>query len=547
MSEYRWLNKESQDFLDKDYLVDQTTNERVDIVCEAAERILKKPGFAKRFKSYFQKGWYSWSTPIWCNFGNDRGLPISCFGTYVDDNMGSILQGAAEVGMMTKIGGGTSAYFGALRPKGSPIRKNGKSDGSVHFMKIFETIINIISQGSARRGTFAAYLPIDHGDFDDFVNIKHKGHSIQHIYSGIVIPEGWMESMLAGDKSKQKRWAKVLKSRATEGVPYIVFEDNANNGRPQVYKDKGLTIKGSNVCSEIMLPRDDEESFVCDLSSMNILYYDEWKDTDAVETLTYFLDAVMSEFIEKAKKVKFMERPLRFAERHRALGIGWFGWHSYLQSRMIAYESMEAKFLNTEIAQHIYEKSQAASRKMAIEYGEPEILRGYGLRNTTTCAIAPTKSSSFIIGQASEGIEPFKTNYHITDSAKQKYTFRNPYLELLLDSKGQNTYETWNAILKNGGSVQRLSFLDDHEKAVFKTFGEISPKEVVIQAAQRQKYVDQGQSLNLLIHPSVPARDVSKLLVEAWEMGIKSLYYQKSVNAAQNFAREILNCSACES
>jgi ribonucleoside-diphosphate reductase alpha chain len=280
---------------------------------------------------------------------------------------------------------------------------------------------------------------------------------------------------------------------------------------------------------------------------MNILHYDEWKDTNAVELMVCFLDAVMEEFIEKASKIEFMQRTVSFAKRHRALGLGWLGWHSYLQSKMIPWESMEAKFANVEIAKNIKTQAYEASAKLAQEYGEPDVCKGYGRRNSTLLAIAPTKSSAFIIGQVSEGIEPDKTNYYIKDLQKGKYTIKNLYLDKLLKEKGKDTEEVYNSILSSGGSVQHLSFLSENEKAVFKTFGEISPKEIVIQAAQRQKYIDQGQSLNLMIHPSVSTKDVNALVIEAWRLGIKSLYYQHSVNAAQSFTRNILSCANCES
>jgi ribonucleoside-diphosphate reductase alpha chain len=294
-----------------------------------------------------------------------------------------------------------------------------------------------------------------------------------------------------------------------------------------------------------MLPNGPDESFVCDLSSMNAIYYDEWKDTDAVETLVYLLDAVMTDFIEKAKKVGHFERAVRFAERHRALGVGILGWHSYLQSRMIPFESLQAKGLNVQIVKTIRTQADAASRNLAQEYGEPELLKGYGRRNTTLLAVAPTKSSAFILGQASETVEPERGNHRIDDLAKGKFTIKNKYLEALLESKGYNTDAVWDSIMKKGGSVQHIDILTPEEKAVFKTISEISPKEIIIQAAARQKYIDQGQSLNLFIHPSIPAKDVNALMIEAWRLGIKSLYYQKNVNAAQEFARNILDCASC--
>lgn len=547
-SKYRWLTEMSQVFLERDYLVDgQTVDQRVDEICNTAEKLLNKPGFAAKFKENFQKGWYSLSTPIWTNFGNERGMPISCFGSSISDSMESIAYTWAEVAMMTKYGGGTSATFGNLRPRGASIRDNGESSGSVHFMQAFENLIQIVSQGSTRRGNFAAYLPIDHADIMEFLQIRTEGFAIQDLSYGVCVPDYWMEEMINGDADKRKVWAKVLEMRANFGYPYISFIDNANNNTADCYKEKELKITHSNLCNEIYLPDNEDESFVCDLSSMNILHYDEWKDTDAVELLVYLLDAVMTEFIEKAKKIKFMERAVKFAERHRALGVGWLGWHSYLQSKMIPWESMEAKFHNTQIAKNIKDAAYKASAKLAEEYGEPEVCKGYGRRNTTLLAIAPTKSSAFILGQVSEGIEPHRTNYYIKDLQKGKFTIKNAELEKLLKAKGHDTEEVWKSILMNGGSVQHLECLTEEEKNVFKTFAEISPKEIMIQAAQRQKHIDQGQSLNLMIHPSVPTKDVNALIIEGWKMGIKGLYYQISVNAAQKFARSILTCTSCES
>ena len=545
---YIWLNEISQEFLNKDYLMaGQTLDERVDIICNTAEDLLSMSGFAAKFKSYIQKGWYSLSTPVWANFGASRGLPISCIGSHISDSMESILSTISETGMMSKLGGGTSAYFGDLRPRGSTISNNGESNGAVHFMSLYQSLINTVSQGSTRRGSMAAYLPVDHGDIDEFLNARSEGSPIQDLNTGVCISDSWMNSMIAGDPDKRRIQAKILESRANTGYPYIIFTDNANKGTPDVYRDKGMEITHSNLCTEIMLPDCDLESFVCDLSSMNLLYFDDWRDTDAVELLTYFLDAVMTEFINKASVIVFMDRAVRFAERHRALGIGQLGWHSYLQSKMIPFESMEAKYKNIEIAKTMHTQAQAASRRLAELFGEPEVLVGYGRRNTTLFAIAPTKSSAFILGQVSEGIEPHRANYYIKDLAKGKFTVRNPELVKLLKSKNLDNEEIWKSILMNAGSVQHLECLSDHEKSVFKTFREISQREIIIQAAQRQKYIDQGQSVNLMIHPSIPIKDVNALVIEAWKLGLKSLYYQISVNASQTFSRDILNCVSCES
>ena len=546
-NKYRWLTPESETFLQRDYLLaGQTLDERVDIICAEAERRLGIKDFAKKFKENIQKGWYSLSTPVWTNYATNRGLPISCFGSFVDDNMESILHNIAEVGMMTKMGGGTSAYFGKLRPRGSEIKDNGQSAGSVHQMQLFDKLITVVSQGKTRRGNFAAYLDIDHEDIMEFLTIRGEGSPIQDLSFGVCVPSQWLKEMKEGDAQKRKVWAKVLQIRAEFGYPYIQFTDNANNNTVDVYKDKNKKIYASNLCSEIMLPSNEEESFVCCLSSMNLLHFDEWYETDAVKMMVYFLDTVMEEFIEKASKIKFMERAVNFAKNHRALGLGRLGWHSYLQSKMIPFESLEAKLYNVKIAKFIKEQSYEASAELAQMFGEPEMLKGYGRRNTTLNADAPTKSSAFILGQVSESNEPAKANYYIKDLAKIKFTVKNPYLEALLIEKDKNTQDVWNSILMNAGSVQHLDFLSDHEKLVFKTFAEISQREVIIQASQRQKYIDQGQSLNLMVHPSIPTKDVNSLMLEAEELGIKALYYQYSVNAAQAFTRDILNCVSCE-
>ena len=299
-------------------------------------------------------------------------------------------------------------------------------------------------------------------------------------------------------------------------------------------------------CMEISLPSSADESFVCCLMSMNLLHYDKWKDTDAVKTAVYFLDAVMSEFIEKAKVIPKMEKAVRFAERHRALGLGVLGWHSYLQSKMIPFDGFEAMMKNAEIFKHIREESYQGSKELAELLGEPELLKGYGRRNTTLMAVAPTKSSSFILGQVSQGVEPIKANLFIKDTAKVKTVFKNPFLEKLLAERDKDTPEVWESINKAGGSVAHLDFLTPREKDVFKTFEEINQMSIIQQAAQRQQFIDQGQSINLSIHPDTPLKDINALYLQAMELGVKGIYYQFSKSAAQSFNRELLQCSSCE-
>lgn len=548
--EIYWLNKDSRKFLERGYLLEGESAEvRIRDISEKAEKYLKVLGFADKFENYMAMGFYSLSSPIWANFGRERGLPISCFGSYVGDTMEDIMEKVSEVALMTKQGGGTSAYFGSLRGRGTPISSGGESTGAVHFMELYDKLMEVVSQGNVRRGSFAAYLPIDHPDIEEFLQIRGEGHSIQNLSIGVCVSDEWMKKMTDGDKDARKIWGLVIKKRFESGYPYIFFSDNANSQSPRIYKDKGIKINNSNLCSEIMLSNSEDESFVCDLSSMNLETWEEWKDTDAVETLVYFLDAVMSEFIEKTEGMKFMEAPRRFAMSQRALGVGALGWHSLLQAKMIAFESMEAKILNNQIWKTIREKSDKATQEMAFIFGKAPIYENSSenRRNVTTLAIAPTTSSSFILGQVSPSIEPLNSNYFVKDLAKGKFTFKNSYLKKLLKEKGKDEDSTWKSILIKGGSVQHLEFLNEDEKNVFKTFGEISQKEIIIQAAQRQKYIDQGQSLNIMIPPNTKPKDVNELMIFAWEQGIKSLYYQRSANPSQELARSILSCKSCES
>lgn len=547
MEDFNWLNKDSRTFLEKDYLLEGVTpEERIRQISDTAENILGIEGFSDKFYNYMAKGFYSLATPVWMNFGLDRGLPISCYGIDIQDDTMDILRATAEIGALTKMGGGTAGYFGKLRGRGAPIRNNGVSNGAVSFLLPFQTTTDVITQGQARRGYFAAYLPVDHPDIEEFLQCRNEGHIIQNIALGVCISDEWMESAEAGDKDKRKILAKIHQKRAESGFPYIFFTGNVNKNKPKVYKDKEMDINHSQMCTEILEYTDEHKSFVCCLSSLNLLHWDDIVQTDAVETLAYFLDAVYSEFIQKAEGIPFMEKALLFAKEHRSIGIGVLGWHSLLQSKLIPFEGLESKMLNAEIFRTINDKSLIASMQLATMFGEPEMLKGYGQRFTTRLAIAPTTSSSFILGQVSPSIEPLQSNYFIKDLAKGKFVYRNPYLKKLLKDKEQDTPEVWNSILLKGGSVQHLDILDEKEKLVFKTFGEISQLEIVQQAAQRQKFIDQGQSLNLMIHPDTSLKEVNALFFESWKLGIKTLYYQRSVNMAQQVSRDLMECSSCE-
>ena len=547
MKKYKWLNKDSRDFLKRGYLqAGESAEQRGHDIALAAEKYLKVDGFAEKFEKYLAEGFYSLASPVWANFGRERGLPISCIGVFIEDRMDAILEKQAEVGMQTKHGAGTSAYFGELRGRGVEISAGGTSSGPVHFMELFDKVSSVVSQSNVRRGSFAAYLPVEHPDINEFLRIRSEGNPIQEMSFGVCISDEWMRSLIDGDRKKRTTWASIVRKRFETGYPYLFFTDTANKQAPKAYRDKKLKISASNLCSEIFLHSSQDESFVCCLSSLNLVKWNEIKETDAVQTLVYFLDAVMEEYVKKTEGIPFMEASHNFAKKQRALGVGVLGWHSFLQEQMIAFESMEAKFINTEIHKTIREKCEEATKELAVLLGEPEHLEGYDRRNMTTMAIAPTTSSSFILGQVSPSIEPLNSNYFTKDLAKGKFTYKNPYLEKLLEEKKKNTQTTWKSILQKGGSVQHLDFLSQEEKDVFKTFGEISQKEIVIQASQRQKYIDQGQSLNIMVAPKCPPKQVSELLIFGWEQGVKSFYYQRSANPSQELARSILNCSSCE-
>src|SRR5210317_1227612 len=391
---FDWINEESVTFLRRGYLSEgEEPLERIRTIANHAEELLGMDGFADKFFDYMGKGWYSLSSPVWANFGKKRGLPVSCFGSNIGDNIESILYTQAEVGEMSKMGGGTSGYFGNIRERGAEITDNGLAPGSVHFMNLFESAVDNISQGSTRRGRFSPYLPIEHPDIMEFLEIGTEGASIQDLTHAVTVTDEFMESMISGDKKKRAAWAKVIQRRGEIGYPYIMFSDTMNKNTVDVYKDKNAKIYNSNLCSEIALHNSETESFVCVLSSMNTLHYDEWKDTDAVETMTFFLDAVVTEFVSKIDDLRnngtiegqraffYLEKAYNFAKRQRALGLGVLGWHSFLQSKGLAFDSKEAAKMNVEVFKLIKEKSYNASQELADIFGEPEYLEGYGRRN----------------------------------------------------------------------------------------------------------------------------------------------------------------------
>ncbi|MGV1754774.1 hypothetical protein [Agrobacterium sp. CG674] len=556
--DYAHLNTVSLKTLSRGYLGEGIAPEnlkgeainRSEAMVDEAERRL---GFKLPMVRHgMRRGWVSPASPVWSNFGVGRGLPISCNGSYMADDMDSILFKNAEIGMMTKEGAGTSLFMGELRGFGSDISGGGHSEGPTHFARLPQEQVTVVSQSNVRRGNCAVWLPIEHADADRWMEIRSISggvhHPIQHLSFGVTITDAWMNEMLAEPKGgpKRKMMAKIRNKRRETGFPYIMFTDNANNARPEILKRLNLLIYASNLCTEIMLPSSPTESFVCDLSSVNLLYYHEWKGTTFVREMIYFLDAIMSEYIEKTEGKRLLADAHRFAVRWRALGLGTLGWHSFLQSRMIAIESQVARDYNIEIHKYVAEESHAASRELANLFGEPEGLVGTGYRNLTVNAIAPTTSSSIICGQVSQSREPWTANIFENDNAKGVFTQRNVHLEELLENKGHNTQEVWLSILQNAGSVQHLDILTTHEKNVFKTFVEIDQAELIRQTADCQKHVDQGISHNIILPPEATMKEDIDLIVLAWQLGMKSLYYRKGLNKAQELARANASCAACE-
>lgn len=549
---YWWLTAESKQMLERGYLLpNQTVDEKLNSICKYAASFYKdEEGLKEKFLELFERGWCSLSSPIWANFGEDRGLPISCFNTYIPDSMDGIYGALHEVAMETKLGGGTSGYF-KLRPIGSPIKGGGISSGLMSFVELFDTTTKVVSQAGVRRGAFAAYVDIEHPEIEKFLTVKDKQSSLQSINTGICVSDEWMKLMEDGDKEKREIWAKILKSRREKGIPYLFFSDTVNKNKPQIYKDTNSIINASNLCNEIYLPTSETESFVCCLLSMNLFTYDEWENTDAVKLAVMFLDAVMSDFIKKVKDIPSMYKTYNFAKRHRALGLGVMGWHSLLQQKMIPFESFEAQQLNTSIFKYLKENSYKASIEIGDKYGHAPIFdevetSDIKRRNTTLLALAPTTSSSSILGQVSPSVEPYASNYFVAGLAKGSFTRKNLQLENLLINKNKNTEDVWKSIIQNQGSVQHLDFLTDREKEVFKTFQEISPFTIIQQASARQYFIDQGQSINLKIPNAMSIRDVNKVHMEAWKLGLKGLYYQRGTSVAKEAVLSMMECKSCE-
>lgn len=533
-----WLTPEGMQTLSSGYLMPgETPRTMFERVSKAASLINEDPSLESDLFECLWNGWIGLASPVAANFGTSRALPISCYSVHLSDSISSIYSHLKEVAQLSKNGGGVGVYMGDVRPAGAPISGGGKSTGVVPWCQQYDLAARVVSQGGVRRGSFAIYLPIDHTDVPEILRAKDhsKGDPRKFIDSNVAltVTNDWIESMIAGDKKKQDLFGEVIKTRLLSGSPYLIYIDNANEQNPQCYKDRGLTVKTSNLCSEIFLHTDEGHSFVCVLSSLNLSRYDEYKNWKSAsgrsvpQIAVHLLEAVVSEFIKKATHRVGLGRACRFAEKSRALGLGTMGLHTLYQKRGLPFKSSGARDLNIETHKWMREEAEVASRELAERFGEPEWCVGSGMRHTHLVAIAPTRTNSVISGAFSQGIEPIDSNYFVAKQAKGTFVRKNPTLEELFCARGISD-EIWNVILEEKGSVQHLDCLTDEEKQVFLTAREIDQCELIKQAADRQIYVCQGQSLNLFVDPEASPEYLFKLHLSAWKMGLKSLYYLKS-------------------
>ena len=524
------------------------------VATKVAQR-LNKPQMATKFFDYIWRGWLNLATPVLSNTGTDRGLPISCFGIDVADSIFDIGNKNLELMLLAKHGGGVGIGINQIRPAGAVITGNGTSDGVVPFCKIYDSTILATNQGSVRRGAASVNLNIEHKDFEQWLEIREPKGDVNrqslNLHQCAVIGDKFMRKLQDGDETARRKWGKLLQKRKATGEPYIMFKGNVNKQNPDMYKINGLKVFMTNICSEITLHTDESHSFVCCLSSLNLAKYDEWKDTDLVYTSIWFLDGVLSEFIQKAKGLRGFENSVRSAEKGRALGLGVLGWHTYLQQRGIPFEGMTAQFETRKIFSQLKIESERASRDLASEYGEPLWCKDSGFRNTHLRAIAPTVSNSKLSGDVSAGIEPWAANVFTEQTAKGTFIRRNSELEKVLKKVGLNTKETWDKILEDGGSIQDIDELenwcflngkvvkcdeispDDSSKTfrvkdVFKTFKEINQLDLVRQAGIRQQYIDQAVSLNLAFPAIAEPKWINQVTMEAWKQGVKTLYYMRT-------------------
>ena len=539
----------------------ETPREAYMRVATTVAKRLKRPEMAETFFDYIWKGWLCLASPVLSNTGTDRGLPISCFGIDVADSIIDIGTKNLEMMLLAKHGGGVGIGINQIRPAGAEITMNGTSDGVVPFCKIYDSTILATNQGAVRRGAASVNLNIEHKDWEDWLEIREPKGDVNrqslNMHQCTIIGDKFMRKLMAGDKVARRKWGKLLQKRKATGEPYIMFKGNVNKNNPAAYKDNALKVFMTNICSEIVLHTDENHSFVCCLSSLNLAKYKEWKNSNLIYDSIWFLDGVLEEFLQKAKYRKGFENSVRSAEKGRALGLGVLGWHTYLQQKGLPFEGLLAQYETRRIFSQIKIESERASMALAETFGEPLWCVGTGFRNTHLRAIAPTVSNSKLSGNISPGIEPWAANIFTDQSAKGTFIRKNPTLVEELKKNNLNKEKIWNQILKDGGSVQGIKALDkitvgEHKipiKEVYKTFKEINQLELVNQAGIRQQYIDQSVSLNLAFPAQAEPKWINKIHLEAWKKGIKTLYYMRTESVLRgDIAENAMNeqCLSCD-
>jgi ribonucleoside-diphosphate reductase alpha chain len=557
-----WVNEDSLNTLSRGYLLEgETVKGAITRISRGVANELNNPHLGDLFFQAIWNNWLCLASPIWSNCATERGLPISCNSISLGDSVDSIFQKNHELAMLSKNGAGVGIYIGDVRGRGSEITGNGKSEGIIPWIKVLETTTLAVSQGGTRKGASACYLPITHPDYEEFIQIRRAtgdhNRRARSMNIGACIDDNFLNDMLTGNKTNQHLWLETLKERVENGEPYLFFSDNVEKQKGLAYKNNNLNIKTSNICNEIYLHTDEDHTFVCCLSSLNLDKFDEWysfkfeNGMSLPQLATWFLDGVLSEYIRKAKHKSGFESSIRSAEKGRAIGIGVLGYHSYLQANMIEMDSFQAMMINSKIFKFIDDESRLASQDLAKEYGEPLWCKGTGLRNTHRMAVAPTASNSIISGGISAGVEPISSNCFSLKSAKGTFIKKNRDLEKLLDSKKVNTVEVWAQIIKDNGSIKNIKQLSEEEKSVFLTARELNQHTLIKMASQRQRFIDQGQSINLFFNSNASAKYIHEVHLEAWKQGLKGLYYLRSETALNGSKTQSYQsadeCKACES
>ena len=532
-------------FEDKYLYKAANVKEQFERIANTAAKHLRKIGKEEEAKTKFfellWKGWLSPSTPVLANTGTDRGLPVACSGSKIGDSIYDFYNILLETSLLTKYGFGTSGYLGDIRPRGSEISVGGNATGVLPVFKMYIQCMRDVCQGTARRGSWAGYLPIDHGDFDELVDFIMSEPDDANV--GWVITDEFIKRLNNKDQEAIRRFQRTMKMKMVTGKGYFCFVDKINEKRPEMYKKHGLYVNASNLCDEITLFSDDDHTFTCILSSMNVALWDEWKDTDAVYWATIFLDCIAEEFIQKAKHIKGLEKAVRFTERSRALGLGQCGFHTLLQKKGYPFEEMQAFFLNKQIAKHIHDQSLVASQWLAKELGEPDLCVGFGVRNTHRIAIAPTKSTALLMGGVSEGINPDPAMVYNQTTAGGEVSRINPILLEIMKEKNVNNKRVIKDILDKMGSVQHVTWLTDEQKKVFKTAFEINQEVVLRLASGRAPYICQWQSLNTFFAADEDPAWIAHIHKLAFnDPSILGLYYITTMSGVQG-SKE---CEACQ-